>query len=614
MKCEACGHDNVEGARFCANCGVVLASHPKDTTDPMIGQVIGGRFRIKRVLGEGGMGIVYEAEQQMGSTIRKVAVKTLHKQLSTDPSVAARFHRECGTVAGLEHPNTVKVYDFGTTPDGHLYIAMEFLQGDPLNVVIEKGAPLEPTRVINIVRQIAGSLDEAHQQGIIHRDLKPENVVLISRAGEKDVVKLLDFGIAARTESADAAKEAKLTQQGMVLGTPPYMSPEQFTGKALDKRSDIYSLGVMTYEMVTGQLPFEATTPWQWATEHMTAKPKPFDATPVKDKLPQSMQAAILRSLEKDREKRQSTTRVFVEELQSLHTQAATPVVVNTGAYGASAASSVAEQHTAAMDAVPDFGATPARTADMPAHVAAARQTALTPGAVSAAVPGTPSKQQGSKKGLVLGLGALVGVLAIVMVIVLVKGQTHEPDVALTNPFEQGGGGKASIAPEPAEEVAANPAAPSEPTPSEATSKPGTPSQPTRPGSGGATGKPPATGGAGGKPSGSGGSASTPASGGSPSTTPTSTPEPTPSGGDACAACIKAVRGGNITGAAKHYQACTVSILQKKCADVARTSAPSAAQSAALNGNCKQAAAIAAAATAMGAGTPKLDQALAKCK
>jgi serine/threonine-protein kinase len=614
MKCEACGHENVEGARFCANCGVVLATHPTDKTDPMIGQVIGGRFRIKRVLGEGGMGIVYEAEQQMGSTVRKVAVKTLHKQLSNDPSVAARFHRECGTVAGLEHPNTVKVYDFGATPDGTLYIAMEFLQGEPLNVVIEKGAPLEPSRVINIVRQIAGSLDEAHQQGIIHRDLKPENVVLISRAGEKDVVKLLDFGIAARTESADAAKEAKLTQQGMVLGTPPYMSPEQFTGKALDKRSDIYSLGVMTYEMVTGQLPFEATTPWQWATEHMTAKPKPFDATPVKDKLPKSMQAAILRSLEKDRELRQSTTRAFVDELQSMNTQAATPVVVNTGAYGASAAGSVGEQHTAAMDAVPDFGATPARTADMPA--AAARPVAVTPGAVSASVPGAPRKPSGGNKGLVVGLGALIGVLAIGMVIVFVKGQTHEPEVALTNPFEQGGGGKANLAPEPGEEVAANPPTPTEPTeptPTEATGKPNNSSQPPRPGSGGSTSKPP-TGGAGGKPSGSGGSSSTPATGGSPSTTPTTTADPAPTGGDACAACIKAVRGGNIGGAAKHYQACTVPTLQKKCADVARTSAPSAAQAAALNGNCKQAKAIAAAATAMGAGTPKLEQALAKCK
>jgi hypothetical protein len=275
------------------------------------------------------------------------------------------------------------------------------------------------------------------------------------------------------------------------------------------------------------------------------------------------------------------------------------------------------EQHTAAMDAVPDFGATPARTADMPAHVAAARAVAVTPGAVSATVPGAPSKQQGGKKGLVMGLGALIGVLAIVMVIVFVQNnKPTEPDIALTNPFEQGKGGQASIAPqiEPGEEVAANPPEPTAPTPTEATGKPANPSQPPRQGSGGATGKPP-TGGTGGKPSGTGGSASTPATGGSPSTTPTPTaPDPAPSGGDACTACIKAARGGNVAGAAKHYQACTVPTLQRKCADAARTAAPSAAQSAALNGNCKQAASIAAAAAAMGASTPKLEEAVRKCK
>ena len=186
----------------------------------MIGQNVGGRYRVIRVLGEGGMGVVYEGEQQMGSTKRKVAIKTLHPQLSNDPSVSARFHRECGVVAQLEHPNTIKVYDFGSTDNGTLYIAMEFLDGDTLTDVIEKAA-IEPSRVAKLASQIAGSLGEAHGQGIIHRDLKPDNVLLINRAGESDVVKLLDFGIAARTESADAEKEAKLTQQGMVLGTPP---------------------------------------------------------------------------------------------------------------------------------------------------------------------------------------------------------------------------------------------------------------------------------------------------------------------------------------------------------------------------------------------------------
>src|SRR6185295_15658044 len=166
MKCNTCSTENVEGAHFCANCGAVLTSAPA-ATHSLVGQVVGGRYSVKRVLGEGGMGIVYEAEQQMGSTIRKVALKTLHSHLSHDPSVSQRFHRECGTIAQLEHPNTIKVYDFGATPDGTLYIAMEFVAGKSLNQLLEESKVLSPDRVLKIVRQIAGSLEEAHQQGIV---------------------------------------------------------------------------------------------------------------------------------------------------------------------------------------------------------------------------------------------------------------------------------------------------------------------------------------------------------------------------------------------------------------------------------------------------------------
>src|SRR6187549_4057496 len=305
MKCEACQHQNIDGARFCANCGALMPTLAEAGADPLIGQLIGGRYRVTGVLGEGGMGIVYVGEQQMGSTVRKVAIKTLHAHLSKDPSVIARFHRECGTVAQLEHPNTIKFYDFGSTADGTLYIAMEFVAGKPLSDVLAQG-PLSVERTIKIMRQVCGALDEAHMQGIIHRDLKPENVILTARAGETDFVKVLDFGIAARSESADAQREQKLTQQGMVLGTPPYMSPEQFTGKALDRRSDIYSLGVMAYEMLTGQLPFEADTPWQWATEHMTAQPRPFEAVATGGSIPSAMRAAIMKALAKDPEQRQA--------------------------------------------------------------------------------------------------------------------------------------------------------------------------------------------------------------------------------------------------------------------------------------------------------------------
>src|SRR5687768_16555639 len=298
MDCAACHTANVDGARFCAKCGALLPTASEGAKDSLIGQIVGGRYRVTQLLGEGGMGRVYVAEQQMGTNVRKVAVKTLQSQYAQDPQVLARFHRECGTVSELEHPNTIHFFDFGQTPDGQLYIAMEFVQGQSLSAALQQG-PIRPERVLKIMAQVCGSLEEAHGRGVVHRDLKPDNIILTTRAGQADFVKVLDFGIAKRSEAKDKAQEQKLTQQGMVLGTPPYMSPEQFSGKELDARSDIYSLGVMAYEMLTGRLPFEADTAWEWATAHMTAVPLPFESIPAATGIPQSMRQAILRSLAK---------------------------------------------------------------------------------------------------------------------------------------------------------------------------------------------------------------------------------------------------------------------------------------------------------------------------
>jgi eukaryotic-like serine/threonine-protein kinase len=313
MECPACHHPNIDGARFCAKCGAPLPT-PTSEEDPLLGSIVGGRYRIVSILGEGGMGRVYTAEQQMGTTVRKAAVKTLLAQYAKDPQVLARFNRECGTVAELEHPNTIKVYDFGQTNTGELYIAMELLVGTSLEEALEKGGAMAPDRVERIIGQAAGSLQEAHEKGIVHRDLKPANIFLTKRAGEDDYVKVLDFGIAKRAERPDS-KEQKLTQQGTVLGTPPYMSPEQFRGQELDSRSDIYSLAVVTYEMLTGRLPFDADTPWAWATQHLTQQPFPFEITAVGANVPAKMRTAILRGLEKDRNKRQSSVKQFFEEL-----------------------------------------------------------------------------------------------------------------------------------------------------------------------------------------------------------------------------------------------------------------------------------------------------------
>jgi serine/threonine-protein kinase len=604
MNCEACGHENLEGARFCANCGITIITH-QDSKDPRVGTVVGGRYRITGVIGEGGMGIVYAGEQQMGTAVRKVAVKTLHPELSRDPSVTARFHRECGTVAQLEHPNTIKVYDFGAMDDGTLYIAMEFLAGQSLDKVIEKEGALAPERVKRLLRQVAGSLDEAHRQGIVHRDLKPENVILVHRAGEADVVKLLDFGIAARTESADAAREAKLTQQGMVLGTPPYMSPEQFTGKALDRRSDIYSLGVMAYEMLTGKLPFEATTPWQWATEHMTSQPRPFETMAISTQIPKPMRDAILKALSKDREERFGTVMEFVDALDRAAPDSRSVVPGSDANVDTSTA-------TAAMAAAPDFllgaNAGPAPTAAMPAQAAVAAGPGNRAFVPPAPVVGpTGAGGRAGNKGLVYGLvGAVVllgGGIAIAVsrsggdstapstvvltqtpppVSIAPRDNTPDPQ-ADDNSDDNAGQNNGTVTPPPIDKTHGGD------KPNTGTTPPGKTTPPKN---------------------------ETPPPKNETNPPKNETPPPKNETGKsaACGECVTLAQGGQIVAAAAKYRQCSDAGEKKACSARARGRAPGEAKSAANRGDCANARAIQAAAKSMGAGSPGLDTAAASCK
>jgi serine/threonine protein kinase len=584
MKCEACQHENVDGARFCAKCGAILAT-PAEGPDPLIGQLIGGRYRVTAVLGEGGMGKVYVGEQQMGSTVRKVAIKTLHAHLSKDPSVLQRFHRECGTVAQLEHPNTIKFFDFGATQDGTLYIAMEFVAGKPLSDVILQQGPLAPERVTKIMRQVCGALDEAHLQGIVHRDLKPDNIVLSDRAGETDFVKVLDFGIAARRESADAQKEQKLTQQGMVLGTPPYMSPEQFTGKALDARSDIYSLGVMAYEMLVGKLPFNADTPWQWATQHMSVQPTPFEVSAPSRELPIGMRQAIMKSLEKDREKRQATAREFFAELSGGGRMTVTGDVPGAGP--------AKHSDTAAMPMPPDFNLPAPVFPPSPGHSphAVSPHVPATAPAVVASVPRAPTQQKSSGgKGLVIGLGVVgVGLLAAMAVVAARSSKTNanEPET-LTIPTT-------TTATPTAGSTAFAPLGTADPTPTPTPTVGGTggspavvknPSTGTTSGTGTSSGTKPAAGGAGPKPSG---------------------------GGDACDVCINSASG-NVLVAAAQAGKCTDEGKKKTCIAKIKAAAGPAADAAAKNGNCSLAQGIKRTAEGLGAGSGRLTKAVASCK
>jgi serine/threonine-protein kinase len=546
--------------------------------DPLIGQLIGGRYRVTGVLGEGGMGIVYVGEQQMGSTVRKVAIKTLHAHLSKDPSVIARFHRECGTVAQLEHPNTIKFYDFGSTADGTLYIAMEFVAGKPLADVLSHG-PLSVERTIKIMRQVCGALDEAHLQGIIHRDLKPDNVILTDRAGETDFVKLLDFGIAARTESADAQKEQKLTQQGMVLGTPPYMSPEQFTGKALDARSDIYSLGVMTYEMLAGRLPFDADTPWQWATQHMSVQPIPFEVSAPAKNIPDNMRKAILRALSKNKEDREASAREYFTELSDggrVTVESHPDVGGVTG--------------TAAMAQVPDFSPPAAPMMMNPPIMGGPPVAGFPP-------PPTTSgrgKQGGGGKGLVIGLAAVGGILLISIAVLAARSLSEKkndnPDIiALGSGTAGSGSGLASSG----GITTIDPLVPANPTPPpQAAPSSGAPSGTVAPV------EPVKT--------------ATPNTGGGSKPTP---PAPA-TGAKACEACLAAAAGGNASAAAANLARCDDAAKKSQCITKVRDKAPEAATNAARNGNCALAAGIIKTAREMGATSARLGSALAgtSCK
>src|SRR5450631_2431806 len=245
--------------------------------DPFIGRdILGGQYQILEKIGTGGMGSVYKASQP--SMNRMVAIKILHPKLANRKDLTSRFRREARAMSQLSHPNTVKVFNFGELEeDGSLYIVMEMLEGKNLNQSVRKEGPIPREREIPILIQVCGALQEAHDLGIVHRDLKPENIFLSRQGGINDYPKVLDFGLAKVTERQMNPGSIILTQEGMVFGTPEFMSPEQAQGKTLDARSDIYSLAVILYEVLTGKLPFDAKTPMEYIQAHVTKAPIPVD-------------------------------------------------------------------------------------------------------------------------------------------------------------------------------------------------------------------------------------------------------------------------------------------------------------------------------------------------
>ncbi len=297
--------------------------------DPFIGRdILEGQFQIVQKIGAGGMGTVYKALQPEMN--RMVAVKILHPKLVDRKDMASRFRREARALSHLTHPNTVRVLLYGELDDGSLYIVMEYLDGKNLNQLVRQtgGLPLE--RAVPILAQACGALEEAHAAGIIHRDLKPENVFVCKQGGIDDFVKVLDFGLAKVTQREMRPGSIVLTQEGMVFGTPEFMSPEQAQGKKLTPASDIYSLAVILYEALAGKLPFEARGAMEFLQMQVSAPPIPLNERVPGRTFPPAVWAVMERALAKEPEARYQTAAAFGDALVTASTGRAPRVPLAT--------------------------------------------------------------------------------------------------------------------------------------------------------------------------------------------------------------------------------------------------------------------------------------------
>jgi serine/threonine protein kinase len=325
-KCPRCNSDLRASARYCDSCGTNLKkfeattviaaaenSVSSETSDFWIGRTVGVKYELLEKLGEGNIGVVYKARRN--DIALEVAIKLLHSKHSTDSKFVERFKREAEAASRIRHSNVVAIYDFSegdaTSP---AFIAMELISGDSLDTILRKHGRFTPERAISLMREICKGVGAGHKLGIVHRDLKPANIMIVKSddEDEQERIKVLDFGLA---KLLDLDGGNALTEVGTVMGTPFYMSPEQCLGEQLDLRSDVYSLGIMLYEMVAGNRPFEGIDFGAIKRQHLNtvASPLPADLG-----LEPELVATIMRSLSKEREKRQEDAHVFGRDLKKV--------------------------------------------------------------------------------------------------------------------------------------------------------------------------------------------------------------------------------------------------------------------------------------------------------
>ena len=301
--CPRCGQNLPDQTLFCPVDGAPLTGGSAGASGggvkrrgDLVGTPIFGEYTITKKLGEGGMGAVYLAEQD--SIGQKIAIKVLTARAAESDEIVLRFRREAQVISMLTHPNIIRVFIFGSTPEGQPYLAMEFVRGRELREAMMEGM-MDELLIIKILKQACSALAEAHDLNIIHRDLKPDNILLTGFRGEENFVKILDFGI-AKIKQPEGQQEQKLTQAGIVYGTPEYLSPEQAQALELDRRTDIYSLGVMLYEMMCGQVPFKSDSAVEILTAHVFNEPTPPSKVAPAGRVSPTMEGIIKKAMAKD--------------------------------------------------------------------------------------------------------------------------------------------------------------------------------------------------------------------------------------------------------------------------------------------------------------------------
>jgi eukaryotic-like serine/threonine-protein kinase len=313
--CTVCGSEFEADQKFCPNDGTPLRS--SESTDPLVGQIIADRYRVVSKIGEGGMGRVYLAEQvRMG---RQCAIKMISPELARTDAAIARFNREAANASQINHPNVVQVYDFGEGPDHTLYLAMEYVEGETLSALVRREGALSVRRAATLVKQATDALSAAHHRNIVHRDLKPDNIIVSRQYDGAECIKVVDFGIAKtmQPEGSEAGTGQTLTVGGSV-GTPEYMSPEQLAGERLDGRSDLYSLGLVFFHLLTANLAHPRVTSRETLVHRLTEPPRTLAEARPDKQWPAMLQPMLDWALAMDPAKRYPTAQEFATDLSIL--------------------------------------------------------------------------------------------------------------------------------------------------------------------------------------------------------------------------------------------------------------------------------------------------------